>query len=56
MKQLTVGTFVGLVIGLPIIYWLRPLNNGAMALILLLCVGAVTAAGALIRSIRKTER
>ncbi len=36
VKDLGIGGFVGLVVGMAIIYWLRPLNDGAIALVLLI--------------------
>lgn len=38
-KALGFGGLVGLLVGLGVIYWLRPLNAGAIGLVLLLTMG-----------------
>ncbi len=39
MKRITAAVLLGIVLALPVIYWLRPLNRGAIALVVLVCVG-----------------
>jgi hypothetical protein len=52
LKALTVtGTgLLGIVLALPVIYWLRPLNKGGIALVVLVCVGL---AGLIIKLAKK---
>jgi hypothetical protein len=47
MKPLAGGALIGLLVALVIIYLLRPLNNGAIGLIILLCISIFTALGKL---------
>jgi hypothetical protein len=44
MAKLTAASVIGVILALIIIYLLRPLNNGAVALILLICVGLANVA------------
>jgi len=53
MKQLTIGAFLGLVVALPIIYLLQPLNAGAIALIWLLCSGLIAALNSVLVALRR---
>jgi len=39
MKQIAGASFVGLIISMGMIYWLQPLNNGAIALVIVLSTG-----------------
>jgi uncharacterized membrane protein len=48
MKAIAPSVFVGLVIALGIIYWLRPLNAGAVALVVILCLGLAALIGRLL--------
>ena len=42
------GALIGLLVALVVIYLLRPLNNGAIGLIILICISIFTALGKLI--------
>lgn len=39
MKTIGGGTVLGIIFALGMIYWLQPLNTGAVVLITLLCIG-----------------
>ncbi|CAM4409264.1 hypothetical protein [Pseudoalteromonas ostreae] len=43
MKSLTIAGVVGLLFAMVIIYWLSPLNNGAVALVIIVCTGVTSA-------------
>ena len=43
MKELTVGGVAGLLFAMGIIYWLSPLNNGAIALVIIISTGITSA-------------
>jgi CDP-diglyceride synthetase len=47
VKPMAGGALVGLLVALVVIYLLRPLNNGAIGLIILICVSLFTALGKL---------
>jgi len=53
MKPMAGGAVVGLLVGLVIIYLLRPLNDGAIGLILLICISVFLALGRLISGKKK---
>lgn len=39
------AVFIGLVLSMLIIYWLHPLNSGAIGLVVVMCVGGCTVIG-----------
>ena len=39
MKEVSAATALGIIIALLIVYFLRPLNNGAVGLVLVICIG-----------------
>lgn len=41
MKKFSIALFIGVIVALPLIYLLRPLNKGAIGLLIFLCVGLV---------------
>jgi hypothetical protein len=54
MKTLGGASLLGLIVAMLLIYWLRPLNVGAMALVLLLCLSTSSlVAGILARRNKK---
>src|SRR3954468_3083750 len=53
MKTLGGATLVGVLVALAIIYWLSPLNGGAVALVLILCVSAANLVAAAVVAVRK---
>jgi len=53
VKALSVTVFLGVLLALPFIYYLSPLNGGAIALVIFLSVGVVTAIGEAIKLVRK---
>jgi hypothetical protein len=42
MMKALACVFLGIVIALPIIYWLHPLNNGAVTLVVVMSVSVVS--------------
>ena len=56
MKEISVTLFLGVLLALPIIYYLRPLNSGAIGFVIFLCVGFVTVIVAGIKFMRKPEK
>jgi hypothetical protein len=56
MKIFGAASLLGLLMALSLIYWLRPLNNGAMALILLLCLSATNVIASVLRKIGCKEK
>lgn len=53
MKRFSIALFIGVTAALPLIYLLRPLNKGAIGLLIFLCVGLV---GLIQFMIRKKEK
>lgn len=53
MKPLPLSVVVGILLALAIIYWLAPLNTGAVTLVVVLCVGLSAGVGALFHKSRK---
>jgi hypothetical protein len=53
VKALSVTVFLGVLLSLPIIYYLSPLNGGAIALVIFLTVGVVSAIGEAIKLVWK---
>jgi hypothetical protein len=45
MKVLAGSVVIGTIVALAIIYWLRPLNSGAVALVVVLSIGIVALLG-----------
>ena len=48
IKAISISATFGLLLTLLVIYLLQPLNGGAIALVVLLCMGAAAAVGALL--------
>jgi hypothetical protein len=53
MKGIGVIVFLGVLLSLPVVYYLSPLNGGAIALVIFLSVGLVTTLGEVIKFFRK---
>ena len=43
LKKIGIAAFVGLMVGMFFVYWLRPLNRAAVLLVLFISVGIVEA-------------
>src|SRR5262249_11216942 len=53
MKTLGGATLVGVLVALAVIYWLSPLNGGAVALVLVLCASAANLVAGAVVVVRK---
>jgi len=56
MKAMGVASLFGLILALIIIYWLQPLNTGAIALVLLICLSTTNMFAGLFAARKKREK
>jgi len=53
MNKLTGSSLLGFLMALCVIYWLKPLNNGAIALVIIVCCGVSVFIGGAVSTIFK---